>query len=300
MQALFAATFPLGKLALAYASPLALIGIRFILAGLILLGYYYSRRWFGSVQDKHVRIGTNIWLFAMTSVFYVFLSYVPEFWALQYLSSFKTNMLWSSAPFISAIMGYFLLRERITLTQFFGILIGTAGMIPIFMTGDDIPVGEFFAVSLPEFVLTIGIVATVYAWFLIKRLLDKGYSLVFINGITMLMGGIMSMIAGLLWPSTGVPIVTEFLPTLGYSLLLVLISNIVGYGIYGKLLNHHSITFLSFTGFLCPIFGAFYGKFFMHETMHPAFGFAFVLIVTGLYLFYKDELRFKKELSQVL
>ena len=44
-----------------------------------------------------------------------------------------------------------------------------------------------------------------------------------------------------------------------YSFALVIIANIIGYNLYGYLLSRYSATFLSFAGFMTPLFAALLG-----------------------------------------
>lgn len=296
MQALFAATFPIGKLALEYTGPIFLTAIRFIIAGILLLTFYCI---FNSTKPLKKITGTDWLLLIKTAFFYVFLAYIPEFWALIDLSSFKTNMLWSSYPFVSALLSYFLIHERLTKNQLIGICIGLMGTVPILLTCDTAQQATRCP-GLSEISLFIAIVSTAYAWFLIKELLNKNYPLLFINGTTMLIGGLMSLACALILQTPGEALYTDGMAFLGYTMALVISANIIAYTIYGKLLNKHSITFLSFSGSLCPIFGAIYGKIFMHEQLALSYAFAFVIIIFGLYIFYKDEIKFTQELAEEL
>ena len=286
MNALFAATFPIGKLALQYAGPVFLTATRMLLAGTILFLYSYFK------ESKHIKIHKgDWWLFAKTSFFYIFLAFVPEFWALKYLTSIKTNLLWSAQPFLAAILGFFILSEKLNYKKLIALLIGFMGMLPIIFTADQGEQGltQLFSISLPELALFVAVFSTIYGWFLIKQLLDKGYSLSLINGITMSLGGLLCLVT-----SFGEQLIchqalyTNFGAVMFYSFLLVLISNVLAYGIYGYLLGRYSITFLSFSGFTCPLFG-FLFSYLMGETIPFSYIYGCALIIVGLYIFYLEE-----------
>jgi drug/metabolite transporter (DMT)-like permease len=317
VQALFALTFPIGKLGLQYTGALFLTAVRMVMAGVLLFTYVF---W----QNKKVpRIPRADWpLFLKTSLFYIYLSFVPEFWALERMSSFKNNMMWSFTPFVSALLSYYLLNERLTKRKWAGLVIGMLGMIPILAVADistptqnspislinspisliNSPISLILSgvegwseavcsityIGFPELAMCVAVFSTAYAWFLIKQLLDKGYSLIFINSITMLMGGVLSLLTRLAGGSIE-PLYTNWWAVVGYALALVIISNVIAYSLYGYLLQSYSITFLSFTGFLCPIFGAIFGKLFFNEHLHVYYVIAFAFIMTGLILFYRDE-----------
>jgi drug/metabolite transporter (DMT)-like permease len=286
MNALFAATFPLGKFALQYASPVFLTATRMLLAGCLL--FLYS----AFIEKNKIKVHKkDWWLFAKTSFFYIFLAFVPEFWALNYLTSIKTNLLWSAQPFLAAILGFFILSEKLNYKKLFALFIGFLGMLPIIFTVDQGEQGlaHLFAISLPEFALFVAVFSTIYGWFLIKQLLDKGYSLSLINGITMSLGGILCLVTSfgeqLFYHQE---LCNNFSVVLGYSLLLVLISNVLAYSIYGYLLSRYSITFLSFSGFTCPLFG-FLFSYLMGETIPFSYISGCALIILGLYIFYLEE-----------
>lgn len=286
MNALFAATFPLGKLALQYTGPVFLTAVRMLIAGSILFFYSYVK------ENKKIKIHKeDYWLFAKTSFFYIFLAFVPEFWALNYLTSIKTNLLWSAQPFLAAVLGFFILSERLNYKKIVALCIGFLGMLPIIFHTDkgENGMAQMFSISLPEFALFVAVFSTIYGWFLIKQLLDKVYSLSLINGITMTLGGLLCLVTSFgeqlyfqheLYTNVGA--------VLGYSFLLVLISNVLAYGIYGYLLSRYSITFLSFSGFTCPLFGFIY-SYLMGETIPFAYMYGCGLIIVGLYIFYLEE-----------
>lgn len=295
MNMLFAATFPLGKLGLQYSGPLLLSGLRMAIAGGLLLLYYVcSRRRMQSIAPY------DRFLFIKVLMFYNLLAYVLEFWALQYMSSLKTNMLWSLLPFVSAFLGFSLLNERLTNWKWIGLFIGTMGMIPIMLLPDEssLVFGEFFSVSLPEFAMLVEVVSYAYGGYLMKRLVDRGYPFVLVNGATLCAAGcILLCVRCLMLPLQ--PVLTnDWGMTCWYAVLLALASDVAGYGIYGILMHRrYTITFLSFSGFLCPIFGAWFSKYIFNEKLSYHYVISFVLILLGLSLFYRQELEQELNLS---
>lgn len=290
MQALFALTFPVGKLALQYTGSLFLVGLRMTLGGLLLLAAYY---FFG----ERTKIARSDWyLFIKMAFFAVYLAFVPEFWALKSMSALKTNMLWSSLPFISALLSYFLLGERLTLKKWAGLAIGLVGMLPVIFISSpqELHYGTLLHVSLPDLMMTLAVVASAYGWFLMRELLNKGYSVILVNGSTMLIGGILCFGTKIIEQSLleyPQQLYTSLLPVIGYTAVLILISNVIGYNLYGYLMRHCSLTFLSFTGFLCPLFGAFFSNLILHEQITYHYGIAFVSVCLGLWIFYSHELQ---------
>lgn len=290
MNLCFAATFSLGKLGLQYSGPLFLLGLRMVFGGILLLAYYGL----STPRAEWRTISRNDWFLTIKIIlFYNVLSYVLEFWALQYMSALKTTMLWSSLPFVSALLGYFLLNEKLTNLKWWGLFIGTAGMIPIMLIPDErsTSFGELFSISLPEMAMFIEVVAYAYGAYLAKRIFDKGYSITLVNGWSLLLGGLTMIGIKILTLPFDPMISTAYLPTICYALLLTLVSEVMGYGIYGLLLKEkYTITFLNFSGFLCPIFSAAISHILFQESIDYKYAIAFFLILIGLFLFYREEL----------
>jgi drug/metabolite transporter (DMT)-like permease len=214
-----------------------------------------------------------------------------EFWALQYVSALKTIMIYSATPFVAAALSYFLLGKRLNRNKILGMAIGVSGLLPVLSAAADGPLlGGSWLPSLPEFTLCCAVVASAYAWFLFSDLMNKGYKLPFINGVTMLMGGVMSMATAVFTDGFvhGVTNWPQFLLWVG---LLNLTANIIVYNLYGWLLKHYSITFITFAGFLCPTFGALYEWFFMGGVITWHYIASLMLVTAGLTIFYRDELR---------
>jgi drug/metabolite transporter (DMT)-like permease len=284
MQALFAITFPFTKLALGYTDALFLSGARLLLASILFLAYSYA------IEKNQPSIKRHWWLLLQASIFYTFLTFVPEALAMETISSIKSNLLWSFYPFVSALLSYYLLKERLTKKKWLGMGIGLVGMIPIFATMDvqEQALGEFLHISMPELFMVIAVASTAYSWFLIRRLMQSGFSLARINGITMFVGGALGLGTRLLMNKG--PLYHGGNMLFSYIFALIIASNLIGYPLYGYLLKRYSITFLSFSGFVCPIFGAVFSSLMLGETIHCAYLVGFVFIFAGLSIFSRDEL----------
>ena len=288
--ALLASTFTIGKIALMYGKPLFLIGFRMITAGILLLGY----RWW--VQRETFFIAReDIYAFFSVSLFHIYITFTLEFWALQYVDSAKTTLIYATTPFFAVLFSYLLFKEHLNRRQTLALFIGFSGLLPLLSLNGVIgSFGEFFALSLPEMALLVSVGSACYAWFIIKRLMAKGYGLLHINGLAMLVGGILSMITS--WRIEGMfPLpVSAIGPFLGWTLLLVLIGNVLVYNIYGWLLHYYSITFVTFAGFLCPVFGVLFGWFFLGEEITWHYFLGLGLITIGLYVYYREEFYLSK------
>ena len=286
LYALLASTFIFAKFSIDYASPIFVIGFRMTLAGLLLLGYLllFKKRSF-KLHKK------DLFLFMRVAFFHIYLAFVAEFWSLQYITSSKANLVYSLTPFIAAALSYFLLKERLTRGKLIGMGLGVIGIIPILLTqtGGQSPL----SFTLAETILLVAVISAAYAWFDIKKLMQKGYSLIMINGFAMLTGGIGAFITYLIARDPNVPATTNFPEFFKYVSILVILSNVIFYNLYAWLLKRYTITFLTFCGFLSPLFGVCMGWFFRGEAITWPYWVSICLVTSALFIFYKEELKTK-------
>lgn len=293
--AIVASTFTIGKAAIAHCHPLPLIGIRMLFGGAILLlyhqycvakGHYLPLK---KLKDQGVYAAL-----CKIAFFHIYFAFSCEFWALQYVTSAKTNLIYATTPFIAAALSYFLLKERLSGGKILAILVGIAGIAPVSLKADSFALAGSLLDAIPEIVLFAGVASASYAWFDIKKWMQKGLSIISINAFSMIIGGFLSLITAFLTlgeqalPNADLPLLT------GYIIAMVVTSNIVFYNLYGYLMHHYSITFLTFCGFLSPLFGALYGYYFLGEEISWHYGLSFFIIFIALALYYREE---KKELT---
>ena len=298
MYAIMGFAFAFGKLAISYTtinSPAYVIAFRMIPVGLISV--------FISLKDE-----TNykkfeykdLVKFALVGLFGVYLHLVPEYWSLNYLDSVKACLIYSFNPFIAAFLGYVLINQTLNRREWAGLLFGFAGMIPIMMTGNsgEVGLGSIFAISTPELAMLVSTFSLALAWFLIKPLAKKGYTLMFINGMSMLFGGLFSFAHVLYFNGLELFPVASPAKFIGISFLLILVSNITTYNLYGYLLKYYSLTFLSLAGFVLPVFSGVYGYLIFGEGWSWLYALGLVFITAGLAIYYRGSL--EKESSSLL
>lgn len=284
LYAILATTFILAKNALVYAKPFFLIGFRMTIAGIVLLT-------FASIRQRFVLHREDWWLFFKVALFHVYFSFILEFWALQYLSALKTTLIYSTTPFIAALLSYSLLKERLSKLKMAGITIGLCGMVPVFMRSGG-ALQDLLCITIPDIVLMGAVVSGAYAWFLVKQLLVKGYSLPIVNGVAMFIGGILSFSTSVCFETA--PFVYNWHYFMLWVAALIIVSNVIVYNFYGWLLHRYSITFLTFAGFLCPSFATLYDWLLLGGVLQPHYLISLGLVIVGLYVFYREELFAKK------
>ncbi len=299
MYLLFATTFTLAKAVLSFINPILFIGIRMIIAGALMLSYYKA------YSAYPIRINRKDWgLFAQGILFITFCAYVFEFWALQYIDSGEASLFFNLSPFITAIISYFIWHERLSRNQLIGMAIAFLGFIPLvycMQSTFGIDGHCLLFVGLPELVLLLSVISFAYGWIIIKELVVvRSYSMLVVNGISMLGGGILALITSLLWEGTPHLIAPSgheweaLIKVAGYMGALILISNVICYNLYAYLLREYTATFLSFAGFTTPFFAVLLGVIFLGETVTWEICVTASLVALGIYVFYKDEFKRKK------
>jgi drug/metabolite transporter (DMT)-like permease len=288
LYAVFGSSFVLGKMLLKFTTPMFLTGIRMTIGGAILLAYLLC------YAHEHVKFKRKhlIW-YAQMIFFGIYATYGLRFWALSYMPAAKTNFIYNISPFVSALFSYFLFNERLTCKKWAGLAIGCLGLMPVLLTSStgEKAVGEIAFLSWPEIAVIVSVITHTYSWLVMRKMIkEKSYSPLMINGIIMVGGGLLALVTA--WIFEGFfPVDTdhlgEFFGILG---LIILLSNIICYNLYGWLLRHYTGTFLSFSGFLSPLFTAFYGWLFLSETVGWPFFLSCIIVFIGLYLFYQEEL----------
>ncbi|MEX0672179.1 MAG: EamA family transporter, partial [Candidatus Babeliales bacterium] len=93
LYALLAATFTLAWSVIHYAQPLFFLGLRMVVAGLLIVGFLAFRKHSFFIRKK------DFLLFGGAIFFHIYLAYATEFWALQYISGAKTALIYNLSPF---------------------------------------------------------------------------------------------------------------------------------------------------------------------------------------------------------
>ena len=292
MYALLASTFTLGKAVLQYINPILFIGIRMTLGGLLLIGYLkYYKQFAWRLERRH-------WsLFAGIVLFHIYCAYIFEFIALRDMTSSKACLLYNLSPFLTAACAYFFFAERMSGKKWLGLFLGCAGFLPTLLAPSPSEGRQVLFLTEPEFLLLLSVLSSVIGWMIMKRLIvQEGYSPVQVNGVGMLFGGLCALGTSFLvegMPSlagTSPYILNTIMIVAVYTFLLIVVANVIFYNLYGYLLSQYSTTFLSFAGFVCPLFAAAYGSLFLGEVVPSGFFVSILLVFIGLFIFYQQEL----------
>ena len=173
-----------------------------------------------------------------------------------------------------------------------GLTIGFTAFLPLFLEGEGVESLVGGKISWPEVSVALAAVLGCYGWILLRELV-KNYncSFFFANGFSMLLGGSIALIHSFLTEEWNPIPVTNLPAFLSLAFLVMIISNFLAYNIYGYLLKKYTATFLSFAGFITPLFSALFGFIFLGEVVSNSFWISSAIVFFGLYLFSRDELR---------
>lgn len=289
LYAMFASVFTISKTGLEYSQPFFFVGSRMLLAGILMLAYQFL---FNRDQFKFKK--NDIGLIFLLAIFMIYLTNTFEFWGLQYLTSFKTCFIYSLSPFVSALFAFLVLSEKLSSRKWLGLLIGFAGLMPVLLTQTTTEemTGHLFLFSWAELAVIGAAISSVYGWVLLKQVVnEKGYSPIMANGLSMCIGGFFALVHSVFTESWDPIPVTETVPFLECMMLLILISNLLCYNLYGILLKRFSATFMSFAGLSTPLFSALFGWMFLNEVMTWPYYLSLLVLGFGLYTFYQEELK---------
>lgn len=298
LAAVIASTYTLGKAALEISPPIFLVGVRLLIAGLCFLIYYRI------THKKFPRlIKKELWMMLSIIFFGFYSGFILEFWALQYMTSAKTALLYSLSPIVAAFFSYFIFHEKMTIKKAVGLGIGLIGFLPVLMnsqTAAEKASHAFLFFSWPEVALFVAVICFAYGWIVMRKAL-KTYNLSasFVSGFGMTVGGFACLATSYLvevpahsasWIHTWLPI-TQLQPFLLLTAGLIIGGNIIGYILYTYCLRHYTATVMMFGELLTPLFAALYGWLFLHETVSIYFFISMTILILGLYIFFQEEKR---------
>lgn len=285
LYAILASTFTVGKMLLSFVPPLFLIGLRMCFSGTVLLtGYYFFAK-------KKTKIERKDWLMlVIISFIHILIPYATEFIAMQSIAPSCAALMFNLSPFFSALFSYLYFSEKMSPTKWLGALISFSGLI-YFTSPSLLCFGDVLSLNFSYALLLIGVATSSLAWVMIRQFVkNKDYSIVLLNGFAMLLGGIESFAVSYLYGEVVTFPWQNVWTFVGLFLTIFICANIF-YNFYGYLLKKYSATFLSFMGIATPLITAFFDWLFLGVGIHSNFFITLLLIGTGVYIFYKEELR---------
>lgn len=277
--------FPIAKLLSQYADPLLIVALRSFIASFLL----FATLLFGK-EKKLIPPAKGLLPLFGYAFFGVYLSNYLEYAAIRYLSSAKVCLIYSFSPICTAFLSYIHFNEKLSFQKWIGILISLIGILPILshQEGAEELLKIHTFLSWPSFWMLLAVISSVYGWMALKKAVET-IPIQQTHAYAFLLGGFLALASSsnssLLFNLS----LDQWLPFIGWTLLLVLISNLFCSQLYTYLLKRYSVTLLSLFGLTSPLFTSFYGFFLLNEPLSISLLPALGLISLGLYIVHRAE-----------
>ncbi|OUB30152.1 EamA family transporter [Bacillus thuringiensis serovar yunnanensis] len=286
---IFGTTFLTIKIGIeAGAPPLFSAGIRFFLAGIILMIIFKLRR-----KEIMPHIFSKRIMYAGFCL--TFMTFASLYWSEQYISSGLAAVLSATGPMMILLIQAKRNREKLQKEQLVALVIALIGVIFVSLPGMHQQVS--FIWSIACIVLVIGELFYGIGSIRSKEILSdlSNVSLFLINGIQMFYGGILLLITSIIVEQPNVTVLTSW--SVQWPILyLIFIGSIGGHGLYYWLLSKTNPVFPSTWLYVSPLIAIIVGYIILGEPLNPTMGMGACLILIGVFLANRSTLRayFKK------
>lgn len=286
---IFGTTFLTIKIGIeAGAPPLFSAGIRFFLAGIILMIIFKFKR-----KEIMPHIFSKRIMYAGFCL--TFMTFASLYWSEQYISSGLAAVLSTTGPMMILLIQAKRNREKLQKEQLVALVIALIGVIFVSLPGMHQQVS--FIWSIACIVLVIGELFYGIGSIRSKEILSdlSNVSPFLINGIQMFYGGILLLITSIIVEQPNVTVLTSW--SVQWPILyLIFIGSIGGHGLYYWLLSKTNPVFPSTWLYVSPLIAIIVGYIILGEPLNPTMGMGACLILIGVFLANRSTLRtyFKK------
>ncbi|QEL79551.1 EamA family transporter [Bacillus sp. JAS24-2] len=286
---IFGTTFLTIKIGIeAGAPPLFSAGIRFFLAGIILMIIFKLKR-----KEIMPHIFSKRIMYAGFCL--TFMTFASLYWSEQYISSGLAAVLSATGPMMILLIQAKRNREKLQKEQLVALVIALIGVIFVSLPGMHQQVS--FIWSIACIVLVIGELFYGIGSIRSREILSdlSNVSPFLINGIQMFYGGILLLIASIIVEQPNVTVLTSW--SVQWPILyLIFIGSIGGHGLYYWLLSKTNPVFPSTWLYVSPLIAIIVGYIILGEPLNPTMGMGACLILIGVFLANRSTLRtyFKK------
>lgn len=250
--------------------PIYGVGLRFLLAGLILLIVMIIKG--KSIPLSNKALVTYVLFTSMNFVFAYGLSY----YAAQFIYSNLSAILWAGFPFIVVLISHFYLNnEKLNPTKVITILIGTIGVILILSQGKTMGGNHVF---LGMGLTIIAVIVAAWPNVYLKKNIESIDTLS-MNAVCQTCAGIILLSISYFVESQQTMIWSPFnIFAIGY---LTLFGTVTAWMIYIWLFNHISMTQIAYIAFPPPVIAFIIGWYFLGETLTPLSILGAVIVIFG-------------------
>lgn len=254
------------------ASILLFAGIRFCLAGLLLLGYgLLSGRAIGLTPKRFGEV-------ALLGLGQTVIQYVCYYVGLAHTTAVKTSIISSTLVFFSVLLAHFIYADdKLTGRRVLGCLIGFAGVVAVNMASGAL---DFHFSLMGEGLLLVstfaGSLAAIYG-----RRLSRDMDAAVMTGWQLLIGGLILTVMGL----AGGGEITGFSLGAGVLVLYLAIVSAAAFSLWSLLLKHNAVSDVAVFNFEIPVFGVILSAIVLGESIFEWKNLiALVLVCAGIWL----------------
>ena len=224
------------------ASLLLFAGIRFCLAGLLLLGY-------GLISGRSIALPPRrVGAVALLGLGQTTVQYVCYYIGLAHTTATKTSIISSTLVFFSVLLAHFIYADdKLTTRRALGCLIGFAGVVAVNMASGAF---DFQFTFMGEGLLLVstfaGSLAAIYG-----RRLSQTMDATVMTGWQLLIGGLVLTLMGL----AGGGHIDRFGIEAGALMLYLAVVSAAAFSLWSLLLKHNPVSNVAIFNFEIPVFG---------------------------------------------
>ncbi|KLA31949.1 DMT family transporter [Bacillus cereus] len=281
---IFGTTFLTIKIGIeAGAPPLFSAGIRFLLAGVILMIIFKLKR---KEIMPHVFSKRIIYAgFCLT-----FMTFATLYWAEQYIFSGLAAVLSATGPMMILLLQAKRNKTKLQKEQLVALIIALIGVVFVSLPGTHQEVSLIWSIAC--FVLIIGELFYGIGSIRSKEILSdlQSVSPFLINGIQMFYGGVLLLIVSVIVEQPNVSVLASW--SVQWPILyLIFIGSIGGHGLYYWLLSKTNPVFPSTWLYVSPLIAIIVGYIILGEPLNPTMGIGACFILVGVFLANRSTLR---------
>ncbi|MDO9547756.1 MAG: DMT family transporter [Candidatus Marinimicrobia bacterium] len=233
---------------------------------------------------------SSVKLYLVVGVFSMGLSYLCTYWAMSYIPSSLSSILWATFPLFNGILAHFMVpAESLNIRRLTSIFLAIIGVVLILSDQQLVFNAEVLSGCL---VVLLGVIMGSYPNVYIKTH-GKNFDPLVLTAVSLLVGGIIHL--------TGALLLGQFAEmswtfrNIGAAAYLGIFGSALAFFIYYSLLRKTEVVKVSFVTFLTPIVASLVGLIFLHETITLKEIGGILLIFSGLFMY--DFMKYYRYIS---
>ena len=265
-------------------APFQLAGLRFSIAGILMISYYIIR--YGSINIPRVQLKNSL----IAGFLFLTLGNGGVSWALQYIDTGFTALLIAAQPLVVILLMYLLEKKSIQVISMVGVVLGVIGIY--LLVGQDVNVH-----SSTQWI-GVGIVfACLLAWGWASLFVAKNDfpSLSLNSGIQMLSAGFCMSIIGFIFEEVKQPFNALEMKTLASMCFLIIFGSIIAFSSFNYLLKHVSAEKVATSTYVNPIIAMLLGWYFLGEIISNRSLLAALILLLGVYFINVGKMKVQKK-----